>query len=97
MSFDSTLTVADAMTDFPGLSRAPAAFVVRLHEARGRIVPYWDLQIAIEAVTGTISTIDNLRSVAKRARAATQGKGQIISAYGVGYQLVWLPVAGASK
>ena len=86
-----SLTIPDAMTDFPGLSRAPAAFLVRLDQARGRIVPYWDLQQAVEAATGIPNTIENLRTTAKRARASIRGRGEIISAYGVGYQLRWAP------
>lgn len=89
MTFDLALTIHDAMTDFPGLSRAPASMIVRLHEARGRIVPYWDLQQAIEGATGNECTIENLRSVTKRGRAAIRGRGDIISAYGVGYRLQW--------
>jgi DNA-binding response OmpR family regulator len=89
MTFDSPLSIPDAMTDFPGLSRAPAALLVRLHESKGRIVEYWTLQQAVEAVTGNQNTIDNVRSAAKRARKAISGKGKIVSASGVGYRLSW--------
>lgn len=89
MTFDTEMTVADAMTDFPGLSRVPAAFLVRLHLGKGRIVPFWDLQMAIEGATGNLSTIENLRSAAKRARASIKGYGKVISASGVGYRLEW--------
>lgn len=97
MTFDQPMTICDAVTDFPGLSRAPAALLVRLHEARGRFVGYGDLQMAVEAVTGNGNTIDNIRSVAKRARQAIRGRGEIETASGVGYKLVWLPVAGAQQ
>ncbi len=86
-----TLTIPDAMTDFPGLSRAPAAFLVRLDQSKGRIVEHWDLQQAVEAATGIPNTIENLRTIAKRARRSIDGRGEIISAYGVGYLLRWAP------
>lgn len=89
VTFDQPLTIPDAMTDFPGLSRAPAALLVRLHQSKGRIVEYWGLQQAVEAVTGNQNTIDNVRSAAKRARKAIAGRGKIISASGVGYRLMW--------
>lgn len=83
------LTIPDLMTDFPGLSRAPAAFLARLDQSKGRIVEYWDLQQAVEGATGIPNTIENMRTIAKRARAAIRGRGEVISAYGVGYQLIW--------
>lgn len=85
-----TLGVADVMSDYPGLTRAPAAFVARLNQSNGRIVEYWDLQQAVEAVTGVPNTIENLRTTVKRARAALAGKAIINSAYGIGYSIKWL-------
>lgn len=85
-----TLGVANVMSDYPGLTRVPAAFVARLNQSNGRIVEYWDLQQAVEAVTGVPNTIENLRTTVKRARAALAGNVIINSAYGIGYSIKWL-------
>ena len=87
---NSIMTMEDAASDFPGIARAPAAVLVRLQEAKGRVVSFDDLAYAIENVTGNSWALNNVGSPVSRARRAIIGKGRIISASGIGYRVEWI-------
>lgn len=83
------LTIIDAITDCPQLTRVSAVIIVELTNAKGRIVGRQMLREALEAVIGNRTTDEGLTIACKHARRAIKGRGQVISIYGVGYRIQW--------
>ena len=88
-----SLTIADLCHALPGLTAAPAAVLLALHDAKGRYLPEVAIFEAVENVTGNRGTIHAANSAIKFARKALRqhGAGIIECRALVGWRLIWNP------